>query len=84
MAAGELRLERTDVEEVAQTLWMGIHGAVSVRIGVKKFSFLEQDRAEEGASRAGIKRLTDRIVDVLLTGILRPLQSKTFCIEIEQ
>ena len=60
MAAGELRLELTDVEEVAQTLWMGIHRAVSVRIGVKKFPFLEQER------------LTDRIVDVLLTGVLRP------------
>ena len=60
MAAGELRPELTDVEEVAQTLWMGIHGAVSVRIGVKGFPFLEQER------------LTDRIVDVLLTGVLRP------------
>jgi AcrR family transcriptional regulator len=59
LASGKLRKELTDAEEVAQVLWMGIHGAVSVRIGAKGFPFLEQER------------LTDRIIDVLLAGVLK-------------
>jgi AcrR family transcriptional regulator len=56
---GQLRPDLTDSEEVAQALWMAIHGAVSVRIGAAGFPFLEQER------------MTDRVVDVLMTGILR-------------
>jgi AcrR family transcriptional regulator len=61
MEKNELREDLTDVEEIAQTIWMAIHGAVHVRIGAKGFPFLETDR------------LTDRLVDTQLKGILRPL-----------
>ena len=55
----QLRADLTDAEEVAQALWMAIHGAVSVRIGAEGFPFLEQER------------MTDRVVDILLAGVLR-------------
>jgi AcrR family transcriptional regulator len=59
LEAGEFRAELSDAEEIAQTLWMGIHGSVSIRIGAQGFPFLEKDR------------LTDRVIDVLLHGVMR-------------
>jgi AcrR family transcriptional regulator len=53
-----LRPDLRDAEELAQTLWASIHGLVSVQIGAKGFPFLERNR------------LLDRLVDVLLRGIL--------------
>jgi AcrR family transcriptional regulator len=53
-----LRPELKDVEEMAQTLWAAIHGLVSVHIGAKGFPFLERSR------------LVDRLVDILMRGIL--------------
>ncbi len=59
IASGALREDLDDFEELAQTLWASIHGLTSLQITVKGFPFLERSR------------LTDRLVDVLVTGIQR-------------
>lgn len=59
MAAGILRPELQDAAEVAQALWTGIHGLVSLQIGVKGFPWVERSR------------LLDRQVDILMHGVLR-------------
>jgi AcrR family transcriptional regulator len=56
---GCLRPEVADHRELAQSLWMGIHGFVSAQIGCAGFPFLERNR------------LIDRLLDILLTGIVR-------------
>lgn len=53
-----LRPELNDVEELAQTIWAAIHGMVSVQIGARTFPWLERTR------------LVDRMVDILMRGIL--------------
>lgn len=57
--AGILRPELQDSEELAQSLWVAIHGLVSARIGCSDFPWVEQTR------------LVDRLVDVLVAGIER-------------
>lgn len=59
IAANLFRPELQDPEELAQTLWAAIHGLVSLHIGCQSFPFLERSR------------LADRLIDILLTGILR-------------
>jgi AcrR family transcriptional regulator len=59
IGAGLFRAELGDAEEIAQTLWAAIHGLVSVQIGCRDFPFLEPSR------------LTDRLIEILLQGILR-------------
>jgi len=57
--AGVFREELASAEEVAQTLWVSIHGLVSLQIGSKGFPWIERSR------------LVDRLVDVLLSGVAR-------------
>jgi AcrR family transcriptional regulator len=59
IAANLLRPALQDPEELAQTLWAAIHGLVSIHLGCRDFPFLERSR------------LADRLIDILLTGILR-------------
>lgn len=59
IAKGAIRKELNDADEIAQTLWAAIHGLVSVQIGAKGFPFIERSR------------LVDRLIDILLTGVLR-------------
>jgi AcrR family transcriptional regulator len=59
IAAGVLRRQLKDPDELAQTLWASIHGLVSVQIGAKGFPFIERSR------------LADRMIDILMVGILR-------------
>lgn len=59
ISAGVLRSELSDAEELAQTLWAAIHGLVAIQVGCKGFPFLERTR------------LADRLIDILLEGILR-------------
>ena len=53
--AGQLRTD--DVEEVAQSLWACMHGAVMLLIGKADFPFIEQSR------------LTESVIDIALEGI---------------
>jgi AcrR family transcriptional regulator len=53
--AGQLRND--DVEEVAQSLWACMHGAVMLLIGKSDFPFIEQSR------------LIESVVDIALEGI---------------
>jgi AcrR family transcriptional regulator len=53
--AGMLR--KTDVEEVAQSLWACVHGTVMLLIGKTDFPFIEQSR------------LIDSVLDMILEGI---------------
>lgn len=57
ITAGNLRPEIKDSEELAQALWVSIHGMVSAQIGCPGFPWVESSR------------LTDRLLDVLMTGI---------------
>ncbi len=57
--SGLLRPEIRDAEELAQTLWVSIHGLVSSQLACKHFPFLERTR------------LADRQVDILMKGILK-------------
>lgn len=57
IAAGVLRPELQDFEELAQALWVSIHGLVSLQISSKTFNWVERSR------------LIDRHTDILLHGI---------------
>jgi AcrR family transcriptional regulator len=57
--AGILRPELTDERELAQALWVSIHGLVSAQIGARNFPFVERER------------LIERQLDVLMHGVLR-------------
>jgi AcrR family transcriptional regulator len=59
IAENLLRPELKDPVELAQALWVSIHGLVSAQIGARGFPFIERDR------------LIDRLVDILLVGIMR-------------
>jgi AcrR family transcriptional regulator len=52
-----LRPAIQDHEELAQALWVSIHGLVSLQISSKTFNWIERSR------------LIDRHIDILLTGI---------------
>jgi len=57
---GILRKDIRDPEELAQTLWAAIHGLVSIQLGCGEgFPFLERSR------------LADRLLDILMKGILK-------------
>lgn len=60
LAAGIIRPEIKDPEELAQTCWVAIHGLVSLRISSQGFPWIERER------------LTDRLVDIIMAGILAP------------
>jgi len=57
--AGVLRPELTDENEVAQSLWAGVHGIAALLITCSAFPFVEQTR------------LVDRHVDILIAGVKR-------------
>ncbi|MDX2180927.1 MAG: TetR/AcrR family transcriptional regulator [Bryobacteraceae bacterium] len=57
--ARALREELSNAEEVAQVLWVSIHGLVSLQIGSKGFPWIERSR------------LVDRLIDVLIRGVVR-------------
>jgi AcrR family transcriptional regulator len=59
IAAGVLRPELEDPAEIAQALWVSVHGMVSLLIGCDNFPFVERTR------------LIDRQVDVLIEGLRR-------------
>jgi len=59
MEAGELRPAIRDSEELAQSLWVAVHGLVAAQIVVCTFPWVEQTR------------LVDRLVDVLIAGVER-------------
>jgi AcrR family transcriptional regulator len=63
IAAGRFRPEFTDVDELAQVLWSGVHGIVSLHIvkGGKGEHIAWRDPRETGRS----------MLDVLMRGILR-------------
>src|SRR5260370_37484862 len=60
--AGEL--VSNDADELAQTLWAGIHGLTSVLITCTGFPFVEQNR------------LIDRMVHTLIEGVRRQLKKQ--------
>ncbi len=57
--AGEVRPAIQDPEELAQSLFVSIHGLVSAQISIRSFPWIEQGR------------LIERQVDILLAGIRR-------------
>jgi AcrR family transcriptional regulator len=57
MAVEAGRLRKTDVEEVAQSLWTMMHGTVMILIGKSEFPFIEQNR------------LIDSVLDIAIEGI---------------
>ncbi len=59
IASGLMRPELVDSEELAQSLWVAVHGMVSAQISCHGFPFIERSR------------LIDRLVDVLLAGVLK-------------
>lgn len=59
IAANVIRPEIQDTEELAQSLWVAVHGFVSAQISMEKFPWIERTR------------LADRLIDVLMAGILR-------------
>ena len=59
LAAGVLRPGIIDAEELAQSLWVAIHGMVSIQIGCEHFPWIERSR------------LIDRLVDILMAGSLK-------------
>ncbi|MBY0506496.1 MAG: TetR/AcrR family transcriptional regulator [Bryobacteraceae bacterium] len=59
IASGALRPELTDAAEVAQALWVSIHGLVSAMTLAKGFPFVERSR------------LVERQVDILIAGVRR-------------
>lgn len=59
IGSGLVRPEIQDSEELAQTLWVAVHGMVSAQISCHGFPFIERSR------------LIDRLVDVLLAGVLK-------------
>ena len=58
--AGILRPDIHDKVELAQSLWVMIHGIASAQIGARGFPFIDRTR------------LIERSIQVLMTGILRP------------
>src|SRR5262249_17987823 len=63
MAKGLLRKELKDGELVAQMLWSGMHGIVSLHFGKKEAEFIEHKKPSA---------LTDLMLDVLMRGLLAP------------
>jgi AcrR family transcriptional regulator len=59
IGSGLVRPEIQDTEELAQALWVAVHGMVSAQISCHGFPFIERSR------------LIDRLVDVLLAGVLK-------------
>jgi len=59
IATGSMRAELTDADEVAQALWVSIHGLVSAVTIAQSFPFVERSR------------LVERQVDILIAGIRR-------------
>lgn len=57
--AGILRPELANGEELAQTLWAAIHGLVSIKVACEGFPWIERTR------------LCDRLLDILMRGILK-------------
>ncbi len=57
IAAGEIRPAIQDPDELAQSLFVSIHGLVSAQISISSFPWIEQSR------------LIERQVDILLAGI---------------
>ena len=57
MLGGALRAELSDGEEVAQALWVSIHGLVSLQISSKTFPWIERSR------------LVERQLDILIEGV---------------
>lgn len=57
--SGELRPVLQDGNELAQSLWVAVHGLVAAQIVVCNFPWVEQTR------------LVDRLVDVLIAGVER-------------
>ena len=57
IASGGMRAGLTDPAEVAQALWVSVHGLVSAMGGAKGFPFVERSR------------LVERQVDILIEGI---------------
>lgn len=62
IAAGRLRPEHDDAESVAQMLWAGVHGVVSLHITKQKEAWIDWRDARTTARH---------VVDTLLRGILR-------------
>jgi len=58
-AANLTRPEIRDPEELAQSLWVAIHGLVSLQITSKGFPWIERSR------------LIDRLIDIQMKGILK-------------
>lgn len=56
---GCAREELRDGEELAQSLWVSIHGLVSTQISIKTFPWIER------------MRLIDRQLDILMHGVLK-------------
>ncbi|MBM3762365.1 MAG: TetR/AcrR family transcriptional regulator [Acidobacteria bacterium] len=59
VAGGFAREQLVDAEELAQSLWVSIHGLVSTQISIKTFPWIER------------MRLIDRQIDILMHGVLR-------------
>ncbi len=57
--AGIVRPEISDPEELAQSLWVAIHGMVSIQVACEHFPWIERSR------------LVDRLVDILMTGTMK-------------
>jgi hypothetical protein len=62
IAAGLFRDEFKDVETVAQLLWAGVHGLVSLQVAM---------RDEDWVEWRPIPVLAEKIVDMQLRGLLR-------------
>jgi AcrR family transcriptional regulator len=57
--AGVVRPEISDPEELAQSLWVAVHGLVSLQIACNLFPWIERSR------------LVDRVLDILMTGTMK-------------
>jgi AcrR family transcriptional regulator len=60
--AGRFRPELDDAEELAQLMWAGIHGVLSLRIAKGNDTWIEW---------APVMELVDRMIEVTVRGILR-------------
>jgi AcrR family transcriptional regulator len=67
MSAGWFRPELNDVDLLAQTLWAGVHGVVSLQIAKRGDPWLEW---------RSLKERSELMIDTLFRGLARPKQEK--------
>lgn len=64
LAAGRFRTDLTDSDEIVQLLWSGVHGVASLHI--------TRPDHDPWCPWLGADRLGNKMVDIVLSGILRP------------